>query len=176
MTPLPVHANHPDQGTGRLERFSQHGACRKGHAHQAASYLVVDRWNRSFETIAGHRTTLSWRDVGLILCLNGLKVNGEKYLNAQNIAPANCFTRAPRRYNRPMPTSRDDLHPLTVEQTVQLRRDLLLVEERLRDIAILMRVCYGEESQAVIRADETAASLQRLKWELERTKVQTAGG
>jgi Trm5-related predicted tRNA methylase len=75
-----------------------------------------------------------------------------------------------------MPTSRDDLHPLTVEQTVQLRRDLLLVEERLRDIAILMRVCYGEESQAVIRADETAASLQRLKWELERTKVQTAGG
>lgn len=75
-----------------------------------------------------------------------------------------------------MPTSRDDLHPLTVEQTVQLRRDLLLVEERLRDIAILMRVCYGEESQAVIRADETAASLQRLKWELERTKVQKAAG
>jgi Trm5-related predicted tRNA methylase len=68
------------------------------------------------------------------------------------------------------------LHPLTVEQTVQLRRDLLLVEERLRDIAILMRVCYGEESQAVIRADETAASLQRLKWELERTKVQKAAG
>jgi Trm5-related predicted tRNA methylase len=75
-----------------------------------------------------------------------------------------------------MPTLRDVLHPLTVEQTVQLRRDLLLVEERLRDIAILMRVCYGEESQAVIRADETAASLQRLKWELERTKVQKAAG
>jgi Trm5-related predicted tRNA methylase len=75
-----------------------------------------------------------------------------------------------------MPTSRDELHPLTVEQTVQLRRDLLLVEERLRDIAILMRVCYGEESQAVIRADETAASLQRLKWELERTRVQKAAG
>ena len=75
-----------------------------------------------------------------------------------------------------MPTSRDDLHPLTIEQTVQLRRDLSLVEERLRDIAILMRVSYGEESQAVIRADETAASLQRLKWELERSKVQKAAG
>ena len=50
-------------------------------------------------------------------------------------------------------------------------------EERVQDIAILMRVCYGEESQAVTRADETAASLQRLKWELERSKVreQAAG-
>jgi Trm5-related predicted tRNA methylase len=74
-----------------------------------------------------------------------------------------------------MPTSRD-IRPLTSEQEVQLRHDLTLVEERLQDIAILMRVSYGEESQAVIRADETAASLQRLKWELERTKVQTAGG
>ncbi len=71
-----------------------------------------------------------------------------------------------------MPTSRD-LHPLTNEQTVQLRRDLTLVEERLQDIAVLMRVCYGEDSQAAIRADETAAALQRLKWELERTKLKT---
>ncbi|MBZ5595592.1 MAG: hypothetical protein LAP39_25410 [Acidobacteriia bacterium] len=71
-----------------------------------------------------------------------------------------------------MPTSRDDLQPLTNEQAVQLRHDLTLVEERLQDIAILMRVCYGEDSQAVIRADETAAALQRLKWELERTKLR----
>ena len=70
-----------------------------------------------------------------------------------------------------MPTSKD-VRPLTVEQTVQLRRDLTLVEERLQDIASLMRVCYGEESQAVIRADETAAALQRLKWELERMKLR----
>jgi Trm5-related predicted tRNA methylase len=70
-----------------------------------------------------------------------------------------------------MPTS-IDLHPLTDAQAVQLRRDLTLVEERLQDIAILMRVCYGEDSQAVIRADETSAALQRLKWELERTKVR----
>jgi Trm5-related predicted tRNA methylase len=70
-----------------------------------------------------------------------------------------------------MPTTKD-VRPLTDEQTVQLRRDLTLVEERLQDIATLMRVCYGEESQAVIRADETAAALQRLKWALERTKLR----
>jgi Trm5-related predicted tRNA methylase len=70
-----------------------------------------------------------------------------------------------------MPTSKD-VRPLTDEQVVQLRRDLTLVEERLQDIAILMHVCYGEDSQAVIRADETSAALQRLKRELERTKVR----
>jgi len=64
------------------------------------------------------------------------------------------------------------LSPLTEEQAVQLRHDLTLIEERLQDIAILMRVCYGEDSQAVVRADETAAALQRLKWELERTKLR----
>jgi len=69
-----------------------------------------------------------------------------------------------------MPTSTDPT-PLTNEQAVHLRRDLTLVEERLQDIAILMRVCYGEDSQAVIRADETAAALERLKWELERAKL-----
>ena len=71
-----------------------------------------------------------------------------------------------------MATSKD-VHLLTAGQTVQLRRDLALVEERLQDIAILMRVCYGEDSQAVIRADETSAALQRLKWELERNSVRT---
>ena len=70
-----------------------------------------------------------------------------------------------------MPPSRD-VRPLTNDQAVQLRRDLTLVEERLQDIAILLRVCYGEDSQVVDRADETAAALQRLKWALERTKVQ----
>jgi hypothetical protein len=37
----------------------------------------------------------------------------------------------------------------------------------------LMRVCYGDGSQPAIRADETAAALQRLKWELERTQLRT---
>jgi len=71
-----------------------------------------------------------------------------------------------------MPTSKD-VRPLTNEQAVQLRRDLTLVEERLQDIVVLMRISYGDDSQAVIRADETAAALQRLKWELERTKLRT---
>jgi len=69
------------------------------------------------------------------------------------------------------------LRQLTSAQSVQLRHDLTLVEERLQDIAILMRICYGEDSQAVIRADETCAALQRLRWALERTnlRVQAAG-
>jgi len=70
-----------------------------------------------------------------------------------------------------MPTS-NDLHPLTDAQSVQLRHDLTLVEERLQDIAIFMRICYGEDSQPAIRADETSAALQRLKWALERTNVR----
>jgi hypothetical protein len=75
-----------------------------------------------------------------------------------------------------MPTA-TDLHPLTNEQAVHLRHDLTLIEERLQDIAILLRVCYAEDSQPVIRAGETAAALQRLKWALERTQVrkQAAG-
>jgi integrase len=32
-----------------------------------------------------------------------------------------------------------------------------------------MRICYGEDSQVVIRADETPGALQRLRWALERT-------
>ena len=70
-----------------------------------------------------------------------------------------------------MPTSKD-LRPLTNKQAVQLRHDLTLVEERLQDIAVLMRVCYREDSPAVIRADETANAQQRLKWALERTQVR----
>ena len=68
-----------------------------------------------------------------------------------------------------MPTS-VDRHPLTREQQTLLRHDLTLIEEKLQDISILMHACYGDESPAAIRADETAAALQRLKWELERTR------
>ena len=74
----------------------------------------------------------------------------------------------------PTPIKRN---PLTTEQKRQLDGDLAYVEERLRDITVLMRVCHGDDSQVAIRADETAAALQRLKWELERTqqKRQSAG-
>ena len=76
-----------------------------------------------------------------------------------------------------MATSPDNVHPLTREQAVQLRHDLTLIEERLQDITILMRVCYGDDSQPAIRADETANALQRLKWELEKANLrkQAAG-
>jgi hypothetical protein len=61
-----------------------------------------------------------------------------------------------------------DRHPLTGEQRTLLHHDLTLVEEKLQDICVLMHACQGDDSQAAIRADETAAALQRLKWELER--------
>ncbi len=67
----------------------------------------------------------------------------------------------------PTPIERN---PLTTEQKMQLDEDLANVEERLRDIAVLMRICHGDGSQVVVRADETAAALQRLKWELERAE------
>ena len=69
-------------------------------------------------------------------------------------------------------------HPLTPEQRSQLGEDLVLVEERLQDIAILMHARYGDESQAAIRADEVDGALQRLKWQLDRMqpKTQTATG
>jgi hypothetical protein len=63
-----------------------------------------------------------------------------------------------------------DRHPLTSEQKIQLRRDLTLIEEKLQDISVLMHACYGDDSHPVIRADEAAAALQRLKWELERER------
>jgi hypothetical protein len=76
-----------------------------------------------------------------------------------------------------MPTSAKR-HPLTSEQSAQLRDDLAVIEERLQAVVVLMRACYGEQSQVAIRAEETSGALQRLTWELERVqeKTQTAGG
>ena len=59
-------------------------------------------------------------------------------------------------------------YPLTGEQRTQLDQDLKLIQERLRAVGVLMHACYGDESQAAIRADEVEAALQRLNWELER--------
>jgi hypothetical protein len=67
-------------------------------------------------------------------------------------------------------------YPITVEQQRQLEQDLKLIQERVQAIDVLMHACYGDESQAAVRADEVDAALQRLKWELERlTKSQAAG-
>jgi len=69
-------------------------------------------------------------------------------------------------------------HPLTHRQEEQLREDLAAVEELLQASAVLMRACYGQDSQVAIRADETLNALQRFKWELERVqlKASAAGG
>jgi len=61
-------------------------------------------------------------------------------------------------------------YPLTSDQKWQLDEDLTKVDDRLQEIIILMRATYGEASQPMIRAEETAAALQRLKWVLERTQ------
>jgi hypothetical protein len=79
-----------------------------------------------------------------------------RYLNAQ-LRPRRSFynyNRAPGDIGTTyvMTTPRVDPQPLTSHQAVQPRRDLTLVEERLQDIANFMRICYGEDSQAVIRA------------------------
>ena len=63
-------------------------------------------------------------------------------------------------------------HPPTTEQRSDLRADLIIVEERVQNIAILMHACYGDENQAAIRADEVDGAVQRLKWALDRMKEQ----
>jgi hypothetical protein len=60
--------------------------------------------------------------------------------------------------------------PPTNKQKIQLRHDLTLIEEKLQDISVLMHASYGDDSHPAIRADEAAAALQRLKWELERER------
>jgi len=63
-------------------------------------------------------------------------------------------------------------HPLTVAQRKQLDQDIAIVQERLQNISVLMHACYGDESQAAIRADEVNGALQRLKWELGRIQPE----
>ena len=72
-----------------------------------------------------------------------------------------------------MSNARDSLPRLTNTQTVQLEQVLALVEDRLQNIAILIRVRYGDDSQPAIRAGETAGAFQRLKWALERTELRS---
>ena len=72
-----------------------------------------------------------------------------------------------------MSTARHSLPRLTNTQTVQLGQVLAFVEERLRDIAILVSVRHGDDSEPAIRAGETAGRFQRLKWALERTELRS---
>ena len=65
------------------------------------------------------------------------------------------------------------LHPPTSEERKHLDEDLAVIEEKLHGIIVLMRSCYGKNSNAAIRADEIGGALQRLKWELERVQQKT---
>ena len=65
------------------------------------------------------------------------------------------------------------LHPPTIEERKRLDEDLGVIEERLQSIIVLMRACYGKNSNAAIRADEIAGAIQRLEWELERMQEKT---
>ena len=57
---------------------------------------------------------------------------------------------------RSWPAPRHSLPRLTNTQAVQLEQHLAVVEERLQDIAILIGVRYGDDSQPAIRAGEAA--------------------
>jgi hypothetical protein len=43
------------------------------------------------------------------------------------------------------------------------------MKARLKEIATLMRACFGETNQVFVRAEECSAAAQRLEWELDRT-------
>ena len=66
-----------------------------------------------------------------------------------------------------------DRYPLTDEQRASVSRDIILVRETLHEVATLMRACFGDTSQVVIRAEECSAAVQRFEWELERTDHDT---
>ena len=65
-------------------------------------------------------------------------------------------------------------HPLTSQQEALLRQDVAEIEEKLRNIAALIRACHGENSPLAIRADETLGALQRFNWELGRVQERTS--
>jgi len=65
------------------------------------------------------------------------------------------------------------VNPLTIEQRYSLDQDIAAINERIQSIAVLMKACYGEDSQPAIRADQVAGALQRFKWALERVQPKT---
>jgi hypothetical protein len=79
---------------------------------------------------------------------------------------------APRCYTGVLySTVMKERYPMTVEQRRALNGDLASVQEKLEDILTLIRACYGDADDVRIRAEESAAALQRLKWALERERL-----
>ncbi len=62
----------------------------------------------------------------------------------------------------------DPQFPLTIDQARQINRDLAEMEVRAGEMVNLMAAGCGESDQTTIRAQELVASVQRLKWALER--------
>ena len=65
-------------------------------------------------------------------------------------------------------------HPMTIQQRQLLKKDLVELREKLAEVVSLVRVCYGENKEAFVRAEETAAALQRLEWVLEREEAMVS--
>jgi hypothetical protein len=61
-------------------------------------------------------------------------------------------------------------HPMSVQQRRILKQDLAELREKLGKVVSLIRACYGEKKGPFVRAEETAAALQRLEWVLEHEK------
>ena len=62
----------------------------------------------------------------------------------------------------------NERYPMTVEQRRSLQGDLAGIQEKMDDILTLIRACYADTEEVRVRAEESAAALQRLKWALER--------
>jgi uncharacterized coiled-coil DUF342 family protein len=56
----------------------------------------------------------------------------------------------------------------TGQQRQMLNQNLAEVRGRLENIISFVQACFGEESNALIRAEEARNALQRLEWALER--------
>src|SRR5947208_15558812 len=67
-------------------------------------------------------------------------------------------------------TAMNERYPMTVEQRRALNGDLAGIQEKLEDILTLIRACYDDTGDVRVRAEESAAALQRLKWALERDR------
>ena len=59
-------------------------------------------------------------------------------------------------------------NPMTFQQRQVLKQDLAELREKLAEVVSLIHACYGEKQEPFVRAEETAAALQRLEWALER--------
>jgi hypothetical protein len=65
-------------------------------------------------------------------------------------------------------------YPMTIQQRQVLQQDIAELREKLAEVVSLVRVCFGENKEAFVRAEETAAALQRLEWVLEREEAMVS--